>query len=136
MVRRLFTPVQANRTLPLVRRIVADILGRGRELRALAARSGRPSQSRAERMADLHQQVRDLVAELEQVGCTYKDWGFDLGLVDFPGKIAGERVLLCWRSDEDRVTHYHRYEDGYAGRRRIPDDLLLDELDEKADATA
>ena len=38
MTRKLFTPAQANRTLPLVRRIVDDILLRGRELRRIAPR--------------------------------------------------------------------------------------------------
>ncbi len=136
MARRLFTPLQANRTLPLVRRIVADILSRGRELRELAARESRAPKARRERIAELQHDIQRLVGELEEIGCAYKDWGFNLGLVDFPGKIAGERVLLCWRSDEDAVTHYHRYEDGFAGRRRIPHDLFGDQLDETADATA
>ena len=33
-------------------------------------------------------------------------------------------MLLCWRSDEPSVAHFHGYEDGYAGRRPIPAALL------------
>lgn len=121
MPRRLFTPIQANQSLPLVRRIVADILGKARELRALGGSHG------SDRVADLQHQIADLVRELEQLGCQYKDWGFEIGLVDFPSKIDGRRVLLCWRSDEDSVAQYHGEHDGFAGRRPIPSHLLPDE---------
>lgn len=122
MVRRRFTPAQANRTLPLVRRIVGDLLSLGRELQRV---SQRPDQTGArERMGELDGRIRDLLAELERIGCTYKDWGFEYGLVDFPGEIHGESVLLCWRSDEEAVVWYHRPESGFAGRQPIPEDLL------------
>lgn len=142
MVRRLFTPVQANRTLPLVRRIVADILARGQELSGLArpaasSRAGAVDAAGRTRIGELQREVQTLIAELEALGCSYKDWSFETGLVDFPSKVGGERVLLCWRSDEDSVQHYHGYEDGFAGRRPIPAHLL-DESNEQAasDATA
>lgn len=137
MVRRLFTPAQANATLPLVRRIVADILARGQELRAVVGPAARDTDAQA-RMAELRDHVQGLIVELEEIGCSYKDWGFESGLVDFPSKIGGKRVLLCWRSDEDAVSHYHGHDDGYAGRRPIPEHLLDDETNEHAanDATA
>ena len=62
--------------------------------------------------------------ELETIGCYYKDWGFDKGLIDFPARIGGEDVYLCWRSDENEVAWYHPVEGGYAGRRPIPAELL------------
>lgn len=135
MVRRLFTPVQANATLPLVRRIVADILARGRELRELA-RPGTKHAGKHVRIEELREEIRKLIAELDQIGCSYKDWGFEKGLVDFPSRIGGQRVLLCWRSDEDEVAYYHGYEDGYAGRRPIPEHLRHDEESEEAASDA
>ncbi len=126
MPRRLFTPVHANRTLPLVRRIVEDILRAGRELRTVLE-SNEVSDVDTDggvRATELREEIRKLIAELEGIGCFYKDWGFDKGLVDFPSKIEGRRVLLCWRSDESSVAFYHGYEDGYAGRRPIPAALL------------
>ena len=125
MVRRLFTPAQANRTLPLVRRIVTDIIERGRELRKIGGKQHDPG-VRA-RVAALEAEVRDLAEELERVGCSYKDWGFDKGLVDFPGEIDGTKVLLCWRSDEPGVTWYHTPEAGFAGRTPIPQSLLAED---------
>ena len=66
----------------------------------------------------------DHLEELESIGCSYKDWGFEVGLIDFPAIIEAEPVLLCWRSDEETVAWYHDYESGFAGRRPIPAHLL------------
>jgi len=120
--RHCFSPEQANRTLPLVRRIVDDVLQRGRELRQLA--SSTPDERGQARIARLQAELAHLSGELEQIGCSYKDWGFELGLVDFPAKLGGREVLLCWRSDEPRVAWYHEPDAGFAGRKPIPSELL------------
>ena len=70
-------------------------------------------------LIDLDAPDSDEATELEGIGCYYKDWNFDAGLVDFPAEVNGEEVLLCWRSDEKAVEWYHTYEDGYSGRKRI-----------------
>jgi hypothetical protein len=124
MTRKLFTPAQANRTLPLVRRIVDDILSRGRELRRLAPHHSEPAAR--ERMEALGGEIEALIDELRHIGCDYKDFAFDSGLVDFPGAIDERPVLLCWRSDEPRVEWYHAHDAGFAGRTRIPEELLVE----------
>ena len=124
MARRKFTPAQANRTLPLVKRIVADMLEMGRQLRELKDQDGRPASPVT--LEGVEEGIRELTAELESIGCYFKDWNFESGLVDFPGEINGESVLLCWRSDEDAVTWYHSYEGGFAARKPIPDSFLKD----------
>jgi hypothetical protein len=121
-MRELFTPAEANRTLPLVRRIVADILERGAQLRELAPRQEKPGA--AGEMRDVEGRLREHLAELQRIGCYYKDWSFDKGLVDFPARIEGREVLLCWRTDEDHVTWFHPVEEGFAGRQPIPPELL------------
>ncbi|HTF87485.1 MAG TPA: DUF2203 domain-containing protein [Planctomycetota bacterium] len=122
MVRRRFTPKQANQTLPLVRRIVQDLITYGRERQKL---SKRPNQAGSrERCAEIDARMRDLQDELARIGCAYKDWGFEMGLVDFPGEIGGLDVLLCWRSDEPAVVWYHTSDGGFAGRKPIPEELL------------
>ena len=55
------------------------------------------------------------------MGCFFKDWNFSIGLVDFPTVIDGETVFLCWRSDEGQLGWYHRIEEGYQGRRPLPE---------------
>ncbi len=120
---RFFTPLEANRTLPLVKRIVADIQAAGRRLRQLAEELG-PAAADDVEIKKLIASLNEFFEELEGIGCSYKDPNFTLGLVDFPGIIDGEEVLLCWRSDETRVTYYHSPAEGYQGRKRIPDELL------------
>jgi hypothetical protein len=120
----LFTPGRANRALPLVRRIVADILDRSRELRGRAALAGAGDPRSDPEVRGLEREIAELVRELQKLGCEFKDPSFETGLVDFPAEIGGRPVWLCWRSDEDRVTHYHGRDEGFASRKRIPDHLL------------
>ena len=43
-------------------------------------------------------------------------------LLDFPSRIGGEPVLLCWLEGDRELAWYHKPEYGFAGRRRIPAD--------------
>jgi hypothetical protein len=122
MTQRRFTPVEANRALPLVRRIAADVLARGRELRRLER--DELGDEAAPRIGVLQAELGELFAELERLGCSWRDLGFERGLVDFPARIGGRDVLLCWKSDESHVTWYHDAQTGFAGRTPIPRELL------------
>jgi hypothetical protein len=117
-----FTPKEANQTLPLVKRIVADILETGQIIRSLTVEMEKPEEDpKINRLMD---QLDELFEELEALGCSYKDWNFSVGLVDFPGMVQGKEVFLCWKSDEDRVDHYHDLDAGFAGRKPIPAGFL------------
>ena len=62
----------------------------------------------------------NLQASLDRIhstGCVVKD--LDVGLLDFPARIHGEPVYLCWRLGEDRIRFYHRQDEGFAGRKPI-----------------
>ncbi len=117
-----FTPLEANKMLPLVRKIVTDILKNGRAIRALSTQTDKPEED--PQINSLMDQLDELFDELESLGCSYRDWNFSEGLVDFPSRIHGQEVLLCWRSDEKTVAYYHDLESGYAGRLPIPKELL------------
>lgn len=120
---KLFTPYEATRTLPLVRRVVADILERGRELRVLHQRQDlEPEEER--RARELAAELDSLFEELEQVGCSFRSPDFTFGLVDYPAVIDGKPVHLCWRDDEPDLRWYHEPNAGFAGRRPIPEHLL------------
>lgn len=41
-------------------------------------------------------------------------------LLDFPARLDGGTVLLCWLEGERELRWYHQPEFGFAGRRRIP----------------
>ena len=126
---RLFTIEQANRMLPLVRRIVEDIVqdyARWREqvgvLEVVAAgRRGDSPPDEAEKVEQdtqrLAADIERYVGELRELGVDFK--GFDEGLVDFPAEIDGRRVYLCWKLGEDSVEHWHEVDAGFAGRRRL-----------------
>ncbi len=120
---KLFTPQEANRMLPHVRRIVSDINEAGKELKSRAKTETIGDESPAFQLR--LRQMEKLIEELESLGCYYKDWNFEVGLVDFPSIIDGEHVLLCWRSDEPNIRFFHSYEAGYPGRQRIPECYLL-----------
>jgi hypothetical protein len=115
---KLFTVEEANRMLPLIRRIVADILNAGNGMKAMSKETmtGDHAAKLEIRIAEL----KSYLKELEDLGCSYKDWDFKTGLVDFPAELDGKPVLLCWRSDEDKVSHYHFSDDDYEKRKLIP----------------
>ena len=120
-----FTPSEARKTLPLVRKIVKDILDTSREMRLVADEIGGEVEKnpRIQKLAD---DVGDFMIELEEIGCFFKDWDFQIGLVDFPAIIDGKEVFLCWRSDEDDIMFYHDMEAGFAGRKLIPPEELTE----------
>lgn len=122
MFKKLFTVNEANRRLPLVKKIVGDILEKGRKLRQLSQRKNK--EKMPVEYHTLSAEIESLMMELEDLGCFFKDWNFEIGLVDFPAKIDERDVLLCWRSDESDIRWYHPVEEGYLGRKLIPEDLL------------
>jgi hypothetical protein len=63
------------------------------------------------------QRAKDAIAEIHATGVQVKD--IDIGLLDFPCKVEGEIVLLCWKLGEEKITHWHSTEEGFAGRKPI-----------------
>ena len=115
---KVFTLNQAIKTLPLVKKIVTDILRTGQSIRELSVEMEKPEDDpEINRLMD---QLDELFEEMESLGCYYKDWNFAVGLVDFPAKIHGRDVMLCWKSDEEHIQYYHDAETGFAGRKLIP----------------
>jgi hypothetical protein len=64
-------------------------------------------------------EIKGLVEEIHSYGCMCK--GVEQGLLDFPCMLGSEVVFLCWQYGEPSVSHWHRIEDGYAGRRPLLD---------------
>jgi hypothetical protein len=65
------------------------------------------------------QQVKDAVSEINSTGVQVKD--LDIGLLDFPCIVDSHTVLLCWKLGEQKITHWHGVQEGYAGRKPIDD---------------
>lgn len=120
---KFFTPAEAKKTLPLVKRIVRDILNNAYQIKTIAESLGGKIDDNEE-AARLIRDVDFFMRELEEIGCSYRDWSYEVGLVDFPSIIDGEEVLLCWRTDEPEIIYFHGVNEGYAGRKLIPEEYL------------
>lgn len=122
-----FTIDQANRTLPLVRKIVQDIVDEYARWQKLVKALDVAAAAPARDAAELDRLQRDIqstaaavdryVAELTEIGVEIK--GLDVGLVDFPGEMGGRPVYLCWRLGEPAVAHWHERDAGFAGRQPL-----------------
>jgi hypothetical protein len=120
-----FTPIEAKRTLPLVKKIVKDILDTTKEIRLIADDLNGKIENNPT-VKKMVEEVNRFMVELEEIGCYYKDWNFAIGLIDFPAIIDGKDVFLCWKSDEDDIIFYHDIEAGFAGRKLIPEKYFKD----------
>lgn len=126
MSTKIFTVEEANRMLPALRKVVGLLQDRVRWLESnrpevpfLVKEFKIPMDAPVdpEYFANLLK-IRRVLAEVEVMGCQLKD--IQMGLVDFPAKIQGKDVLLCWRAGEKSVQYYHDLTSGYSGRRPIP----------------
>lgn len=127
---QLFSLAEANALVPRLELILermqrASLIIR-EELSSLAEELGEAELARLSvhqlllRKPNLHplfEQLSQSVEEIEEYGCLFK--GLELGLVDFPAKVDGEIVELCWQYGEKEVTYYHGREEGFAGRRLL-----------------
>jgi hypothetical protein len=136
---RIFTLEEAERTLPLLRRILTDLRAEYRiwqdagaeyELLAAGARAdrGETEELLAARraMTESADRISGFLDEIAAIGCLFK--GFDAGLVDFYTLREDRLVFLCWRVDEDHITHWHDVESGYAGRQPVDSTFLTTTL--------
>jgi hypothetical protein len=61
--------------------------------------------------------IKDALAEIDATGVQVKD--LDIGLLDFPCKVDGEILLLCWKLGEPTINHWHGTNEGFADRKPI-----------------
>ena len=119
--RRRFTLDQANKSLPLVRRIVGDIVRTHTDAAKLQEELAycspkRQSEVKASLELSMHH-LEDYVDELSEIGCDLKD--YQMGLIDFTGRHRGHDVCLCWKFGEEKVGFWHECEAGFAGRQPV-----------------
>jgi hypothetical protein len=131
---QLFTVDHANRTLPLVRRIVEDIVREHRawqeaivelDLLVSGLRADLPdprATALERRIQEIARDIEQFQGELESLGIQLKDRR--IGLIDFPSEMDGRRVLLCWRLGEPSVQYWHDEQTGYAGRQPLSPTLV------------
>ena len=109
--RRTFTLQDAAQLLPSVKLVTAEAVREAeslsRDLRAHTEADPRHQQLTEE----LNGVVRRWASQIEELHLEPKG----LWLVDFDN---GEGYY-CWRYPEDAITHFHGYDDGFAGRMKI-----------------
>lgn len=128
-----FTLEEANRSLILIRPIVADILGKMREAeqihqdvkheRSKMDASESLLLDRIARAEKLLNEIEYHMKELERIGVLLKD--LKLGLVDFPCRYENRIVYLCWRLDETEIRAWHEVNVGYNERKGIDESFEL-----------
>ena len=115
-------------TLDEARKLIPEVLDRAAELVAVRAdlvdlqtalARGVPSPLGA------LPEAKGLEARLSELLGWFPGQGLDVKgvaplLVDFPARLNGETVLLCWLEGERELGWYHKPEHGFAGRRVIP----------------
>jgi hypothetical protein len=115
-------------TLDEARKLIPEVLDRAAELVAVRAdlvdlqtalARGVPSPLGA------LPEAKGLEARLSELLGWFPEQGLDVKgvaplLVDFPARLNGETVLLCWLEGERELGWYHKPEHGFAGRRVIP----------------
>jgi hypothetical protein len=131
MARR-FTPSEANEELREIRPLVEELVAHRREQQRLQAErtalahriAGNGGGIHSGALAELEEadrrervEVARRVNAVHERGAIVKD--LDTGLVDFPARLEGEEVLLCWRLGEEQVAHWHGLEEGFAGRKLL-----------------
>jgi hypothetical protein len=106
--RRIFTYDEALSTFPLVRDLTAAAV---RQIEALAGSlgSGEEPGSRREDLTEAQERiVHAWTREVVAIGCEVKG----IWLVDWD---SGDGYY-CWRFPEPSISHFHTYEEGFAGR--------------------
>ena len=118
-----FTLSEANRALPLVTRIVRDIVQchqASTEIQRRIDVFGEDSPKSAEllkRRDNLLDQMVSYADELAFIGVELKDP--ETGLVDFPSRLDDRDIYLCWRLGEESVSHWHELHAGFSGRQPV-----------------
>jgi hypothetical protein len=125
-VRLPYDLAMANRALPLVRRIVDDLVKRYAEWQDAVSRfeyatarstadAPDPDAERLQREAEaIAEEIEVFIHELDELGVECR--AFDSGLVDFPGELDGRPVYFCWMPGEPTVAYWHELDAGFEGR--------------------
>lgn len=133
-MQKLFTVEEANATLPLVRRIVQDVVSQyarweelARELERMASEMQTPEE--ALKLTQLERRVQVAAAEVESFQRELTSLGISLkdprtGLVDFPAMFGSRMVWLCWIVSEPAVAHWHEWDAGFGGRQPLVPTLV------------
>ena len=137
---RIYTPQDANKSLPEVKRRFNTILSQKNNVVALQEEVQKTleSGSSLERFIKKKQQLNGAVSslyksieQLEDMGIMIKS--VDDGLLDFPCMRFDKEVWLCWKLGETEIKFWHDKEEGFMGRKPLAPKGFLTGEDDLAD---
>jgi hypothetical protein len=123
----LFTVDQANTILPKVKKRFDEILFCKNNVIDIQEELQNLSDSNCSfekfitKKQELNHAVTSLysmIQKLEDMGVMIKS--VDEGLLDFPSIRNDEEIWLCWKFGENQVKFWHGKEEGFMGRKPIP----------------
>ncbi|MDW3604438.1 MAG: DUF2203 domain-containing protein [Nitrososphaeraceae archaeon] len=123
----LFTVDKANTILPKVKKRFDEILCCKNNVMDIQEELQNLSDSNCgfekfiKKKQELNHAVTSLysmIQELEDMGIMIKS--VDEGLLDFPSIRYDEEIWLCWKFGENQVKFWHRKDEGFMGRKPIP----------------
>ena len=133
--KRDFTIATATTTLPLVSRIVEDLVALSQEISDTQERLAFTVSDRDNRSDVYSKELLSVRAETDKKSLRLKNCVDELlqlnvltervreGFVDFPALRNGQEICLCWQPGEQRVTHWHGVDESCKQRRLV--DLQL-----------
>lgn len=107
MMTHFFTPEEANKKLPEIKKLVSTVVN---SKKALEHAGGKEKTDALDGLAYA-------ASKLAEIGVELKDP--DIGLIDFPAMRFKEPVYLCWKLDEEEVLYWHEVTEGYRGRKLL-----------------
>jgi hypothetical protein len=82
------------------------------------------SAEHAEQLAELEDEIREIVRRMQTTVAQIDAWGVTLreigtGLIDFPALAMGRPIWLCWRLGEDDIAWWHEANTGFDSRQPL-----------------
>jgi hypothetical protein len=112
MTRKSFNFEEARALIPRVREITASAHSRIQELSSEITRLG-PGTARSRKLQEwINTVVQDWAAQIEATGALAKG----VWTVDFD---SGDGFFFCWTHDEEELSHFHSYDEGFPGRKPL-----------------
>lgn len=128
MTKKYFTLEEANELLPTLESELVALQHLQSEFQQKLKKLNRFKQSNQALLLDtiftleseldfLEMEAQLFVNNIHSTGAQLKD--IDLGLLDFPAMLDGEKVLLCWKQGEKEIAYYHGEHEGFVGRKPL-----------------
>ena len=130
----LVTVDDANRMLPLLEKVVVDIVSvwdeiiqKRTELECLeknpirvdSENTAQSSQQLKQELNGLIDRINGYIREVEDLGCFVQE--FKRGVINFPTLYVGRKVFLCWRPGDEEVRFWHELDESFTERTPIRD---------------